>query len=75
MKGISQGNAYALLSTTVNESAATAITCSGGDPYEFTRLGHRHLLHMSEKDQNYLGYEGLLKKLKKGFSCGLYVSF
>lgn len=48
-KGIHQGNLYALLGTTVTESAAVG---SGGDLCECTRLWHRRLGHMSEKGLN-----------------------
>lgn len=65
MKGIRQGNLYALLGTTVTENASVGTGGSGGDPCECTRLWHRRLGHMSEKGLDLLSKKCLLKNLKK----------
>lgn len=65
MKGIRQGNLYALLGTTVTGNVVVGTSGSGGDPCKCTRLWHRRLGHMSEKGLDLLSKEGLLKNLKK----------
>ncbi|CAA2974391.1 Retrovirus-related Pol poly from transposon TNT 1-94 [Olea europaea subsp. europaea] len=65
MKGIREGNLYALRGTTVTEDVAVGTSGSGGDPCECTRLWHRRLGHMSEKGLDLLVKKGLLKNLKK----------
>lgn len=65
MKGIHEGNLYALQGTTITEEIAVGASESGGDPCECTELRHRRLGHMSEKGLDLLVKKDLLKNLKK----------